>query len=61
MPAKAIPVRRDKPQPTSSRAQDGLTEEQLDALLDAVDVRCPSGRRNLALLLTMADADLALG
>jgi site-specific recombinase XerD len=51
-------VRRDKPQQVSSRAQDALTEEQLDALLDAVNARYPSGKRNLALLLVMADAGL---
>ncbi|MBM3500213.1 MAG: phage integrase family protein, partial [Armatimonadetes bacterium] len=51
-------MRRDKPQQASSRAQDALTEEQLDALLDAVNARYPSGKRNLALLLIMADAGL---
>ena len=51
-------MRRDKPQRASSRAQDALTEEQLDALLDTLNARYPSGRRNLALLLAMADAGL---
>jgi len=51
-------MRRDKPQRASSRAQDALTEEQLDALLGAVSTRYPSGKRNLALLLAMADAGL---
>jgi integrase len=42
----------------SNRAQDALTEEQLDKLLEAVNTRSPSGQRNLALLLVMADASL---
>ena len=42
----------------TSRAQDALTEEQLDALLAAVNARTPTGKRNLALLLVMADAGL---
>ncbi|MBM3501173.1 MAG: hypothetical protein FJX74_21175, partial [Armatimonadetes bacterium] len=57
-PCGGPPVRRDRPQQTSSRAQDALTEGQLDALLDAVNARYPSGKRNLALLLVMADAGL---
>lgn len=39
-------------------AQDALTEEELDRLLDQPDARYPSGRRNLAILLVMADAGL---
>lgn len=43
------------PRPT---AQDALTEEELDRLLDQPNPRCPTGKRNLALLLVMADAGL---
>ena len=42
----------------SKEAQDALTEEQLEALLDAVNRRSPTGRRNLALLTLMADTGL---
>ena len=42
----------------TSRAQDALTEEQLDALLAAVNVHTTTGTRNLALLLVMAHAGL---
>jgi len=42
----------------SREAQDALTEEQLEALLDAVNRRSPTGRRNLALLTLMADTGL---
>jgi len=42
----------------ASRAQDALTEEQLDALLGAVNARTTTGTRSLALLLVMADAGL---
>lgn len=42
----------------SREAQDALTEEQLEALLDAVNRRSPSGQRNLALLTLMADTGL---
>ena len=46
------------PRPT---AQDALTEEELDRLLAQPNPRCPTGRRNLALLLAMADAGLRAG
>ena len=39
-------------------AQDALTEEELDHLLTQPNLRCPTGKRNLALLLLMADAGL---
>jgi integrase/recombinase XerD len=42
----------------TSRAQDALAEEQLDTFLAAVNERTPTGQRNLALLLVMADAGL---
>jgi len=42
-------------------AQDALTEEELDRLLGCVGTRYPSGKRNLALLLVMADAALRVG
>ena len=42
-------------------AQDALTEEELDRLLAQVSTRYPSGRRNLALLLVMADSGLRIG
>ena len=42
----------------ASRAQDALTEEQLDAVLGAVNAHTTTGKRNLALLLVMADAGL---
>ena len=35
----------------TSRARDALTEEQLDALLAAINAHTPTGKRNLALLL----------
>lgn len=41
-----------------SRAQDALTEEELDALLSAVATRYPTGKRNLALVMVMADTGL---
>jgi integrase/recombinase XerD len=44
--------------PTS---KDVLTDEELDALLAQVRTRHPTGRRNLALLLLMADAGLRIG
>ncbi len=43
------------PRPT---AQDALTEDELDQLLAQPNQRCPTGKRNLALLLVMADAGL---
>ena len=39
-------------------AQDALTEEELDRLLAQPNPRCPTGKRNLALLLVMADGGL---
>ncbi len=39
-------------------AEDALTEEELDRLLDQINTRYPTGKRNLALLLVMADAGL---
>ena len=42
----------------ASRAQDALTEEQLDALLGVVSIHTATGKRNLALMLVMADAGL---
>ena len=42
----------------ASRAQDALTEEQLDALLGAVNARTKTGKRNQALLFVMADGGL---
>lgn len=39
-------------------AQDALTEEELDRLLAQPNPRCPTGKRNLALLLVMADSGL---
>ena len=39
-------------------AQDALTEEELDRLLAQPNPRCPTGKRNLALLLAMADGGL---
>ena len=44
----------------ASRAQDALTEEQLDALLGAINAHTTTGKRNLALLLVMADAGLSV-
>jgi len=44
-----------------SNAQEALTVEQLDALLDAVSTRGPSGERNLALLTLLADTGLRIG
>lgn len=44
-----------------SRAQDALTEEELEALLAAVETRSPTGKRNLALLTLMADTGLRIG
>ena len=42
-------------------AQDALTEEELDRLLLQPNPRYPTGRRNLALLLIMADSGLRVG
>ena len=39
----------------ASRAHDALTEEQFDSLLGAVNAHTATGKRNLALLLVMAD------
>ncbi len=39
-------------------AQDALTEEELDRLLAQPNPHCPTGKRNLALLLIMADCGL---
>jgi integrase/recombinase XerD len=49
--------------PTMSRptAQDALTEEELDRLLAQPNPRCPTGQRNLALLLVMGDGGLRVG
>ncbi len=44
-----------------TRAQEALTVEELDALLDAIETRSPTGKRNLALLTLMADAGLRVG
>lgn len=44
-----------------NRAQEALTVEQLEALLDEVSTRGPSGKRNLALLTLMADTGLRIG
>ena len=52
------PYHSQTPRQIPSRAQDALSEDQLEALLDAVNTRYPSGQRNLALLLVMADAGL---
>lgn len=41
-----------------SRAQDALTEEELDALLSTIETRWPTGKRNLALVMVMADSGL---
>ena len=43
------------------RAQEALTVEQLEALLDAVSTRGASGKRNLALLTLLADSGLRIG
>lgn len=45
----------------SSRAQDALTEEQLEAMLSEIGTRSPSGKRNLALLTLMADTGMRVG
>ncbi len=45
----------------ASRAQEALTVEQLEALLDAIETRSPTGKRNLALLTLMADTGLRIG
>lgn len=45
----------------SARAQDALTQEQLEAMLDAVDTRSPSGKRNLALVTLLGDLGLRVG
>jgi len=44
-----------------NRAQEALTVEQLEALLDAIETRSPTGKRNLALLTLMADTGLRVG
>lgn len=41
-------------------AQDALTEEELEKLLEQVNTRYPTGQRNLALLTLMADTGLRL-
>lgn len=46
---------------TGSRAQEALSVEQLDALLDAIETRSPTGKRNLALLTLMGDSGLRVG
>ncbi|MFO7948119.1 MAG: tyrosine-type recombinase/integrase [Armatimonadota bacterium] len=45
----------------SKRAQEALTVEELEALLDAINDRSPTGKRNLALLTLMADTGLRIG
>lgn len=45
----------------SKRAQEALSMEELEALLDAINTRSPSGKRNLALLTLMADSGLRIG
>jgi len=45
----------------SDRAQDALTQEQLECLLDSINTRSPSGRRNLALLTLLGDLGLRIG
>lgn len=45
----------------SKSAQEALTVEQLEALLDEVNTRGPSGKRNLALLTLLADTGLRIG
>lgn len=45
----------------ASRAQEALTVEELDALLDAIETASPTGKRNLALLTLMADRGLRVG
>ena len=44
-----------------SRAQEALTVEELDRLLEAVVTRSPTGKRNQALLTLMADTGLRVG
>ena len=39
-------------------AEDAVSEDELDRLLAQPNRACPTGRRNLALLLIMADAGL---
>jgi integrase/recombinase XerD len=45
----------------STNAQEALTVEELDALLEAVNRRSPTGKRNCALLTLMADTGLRIG
>jgi integrase/recombinase XerD len=45
----------------SERAQDALTQEQLECLLDSINTRSPSGKRNLALLTLLGDLGLRIG
>jgi site-specific recombinase XerD len=45
----------------ATNAQEALTVEELDALLEAVNRRSPTGKRNYALLTLMADTGLRIG
>lgn len=45
----------------STRAQIALTEEELEAFLDAINTRSTTGKRNLALLTLMADTGIRVG
>lgn len=45
----------------SERAQDALTQEQMEAMLDTVNTRSPSGKRNLALVTLLGDLGLRIG
>ena len=45
----------------SRRAQEALTKEQLEDLLEAINDRSATGKRNLALLTLMADTGLRIG
>lgn len=48
-------------QATTSRAQEALTVEQLDALIDAIETRSPTGKRNAALVTLLGDTGLRIG
>jgi len=45
----------------SAQAQDALTQEQMECLLDSINTRSPSGKRNLALLTLLGDLGLRIG
>lgn len=45
----------------SAQAQDALTQEQLESMLNTVNRRSPSGKRNFALVTLLGDLGLRIG